>query len=98
MIPIALKRGYHTLHFPEFPNHPLNGASYEGNGAWTGEEDGLKKHRRLTVFEENENNLRKPAGYWSGTFNITPDMFGVEKLKVQLWALDDVQETFILEK
>ena len=46
----ALKKGNQRVYFPEFPNHPLNGASFERNGAFTGELNGLKKRKVLTRF------------------------------------------------
>ena len=94
----ALKKGNQRVYFPEFPDHPLNGASFERNGASTGELNGLIKRKVLTVFEETDENLNSPASHWFGSFSITPEMFGADTVKVNFWFCGKVDETYILEK
>jgi len=94
----ALKRGSARVYFPEFPNHELNGASFESHGSYTGKVNGLKKRNLLTVFKETEENMFSPSLHWFGSFEITPHMFGVSSVKVKFWFCGGVEETYILEK
>jgi len=93
----ALKRGKLNVVFPEFPNHHLNWGAFEGCGGYTGEENGIKKRDSLSVFEETEHNEHAMPGNWRDKFYITPSMFGVEKVLVEFWFGDDIDEVFILE-
>ena len=93
----ALKEGGCRVYFPEFPNHDLNGAAFQHSGPTTGHsEDGIRKVIDLTVFEDSGHNNNNPAGWWEGAFAITPEMFGVEEVKVEFHFCGDYDETFIL--
>jgi hypothetical protein len=94
----ALKRGGNRVYFPDFPNHPLNGAAFERAGAFKGREDGIPCRGELSVFEATPHNISQPSGIWDESFYITPDMFGVEKVKVLLYFAGVDSETFYLQK
>ena len=71
----ALKPGGGVLvYFPDFTKHELNGAAFRHTDCKT----------KLTVFEASDNNLSRSAGYWFETIRITPDMFGVESVRVRI--------------
>lgn len=94
----ALKKGGIRVYFPEFPNHPLNGATFQRCGKYINEYNGLKTRKELSVFEDTEHNRNNPSSHWVENFTISPSDFNTEKVLVKSWFCGEIDEEYYLMK
>ena len=89
MTPV-LKVGKIRFYFPEYPQHPYNGASYGGHSVATGYYQGLIVRRSIDTFEDtvfNRFNHWKRTGKHDKPMHLTASDFREDpgRVLVVLW-------------
>jgi hypothetical protein len=96
-----LKRGSIRFYFPEHPDHPYNGCTFNSAGSYAGTLNGLPIRKVIESFEDTPNNNSRPSGYWDSPVTIKasdfiqPDEHGFGRVLVTEWT-PDWKEQFYL--